>query len=405
MKNSNHQSRTSPALGETLLQHQSRFRFLPFAFLSCLLFSLTARGQFYDFTARGAAEDYLHQVTEKVGESVLEKFPRADALYLAGTLGQIDRLTVSPETFMEHLEGGRKTRNRFYADIPDTAFREYILALRIRSEMTSRAGWRKRLGGELAPLIGDETDVNKVANIVFAWIQGKVKLTGETRTYPLNLKGDLDPLSTLRGGRGSETDTAILAVAALRSAGIGSRIVYAPVIANEKGGKVWVEYRESKAWRAWVPSAPAGVDGKAWLNREFAGEWACILANPPQPVNITNAYVPSVPLWLCPHPLSTEKFDGSAMVVCGGRLQPVMGRDIYNLEPEHAGIGLRAGAYVIVSGDHATLGGIKPVTLSADAPGWYGMDFETKRQEFNQAQTKPAFFEWSPEPATAIESW
>lgn len=347
----------------------------------------------------------MQQVSEKVGVSTLNKFPRDDALYLAGTLGQMDRINVSPETFMEHLEGAIKTRNRFYPDMPRKSFREYILAMRIRSEFTSRAGWRKRLGTELTPLIGDEQDVTKAANAVFTWIQSKVKLIGATRCYPLNLKGDLDPLTTLRGGRGSETDVAILAVAGLRSVGIAARIGYAPVIANEQGGKVCVEYRDRKEWQPWIPSAPVGVNAKAWLNKEFTGGLAYILANPQQPVNITSSYAPVTALWFCPHPLSVEKFDATAMVFCNGRWQSVTGRDIYNLEPENSTLGMGAGAYLIVSGDRATLGGIKPITLRADMPGWYHMDFTAGKQQFAQSKQKPAFFEWTPQPGVNAEAW
>lgn len=153
---------------------------------------------------------------------------------------------------------------------------------------------------------------------MFAWIRREVKLFGETRTYPLNLKGDLDPLTTLRGGRGTETDVAILAVAALRSVGIAARIVYAPVIANENGGKVWLEYRDRNEWKPWAPSAPPQVDTKRWLNRQFGNQWAYILADPQYPVNITPSYTKTETLWLCPAPLAVEKFDATAMVLSAG---------------------------------------------------------------------------------------
>ena len=370
-----------------------------------LLISPVAHAQYYDFSTKTAAADYLQSVADKVGESNLDKIPRGDALYLAATFGQIDRATVPPGVFIEHLEVAAAVRNRFYPEIPPESFRQYILAVRIRSEFTSHAGWRKRLNAELMPLIGSEKEVAKAANTVFSWVQSKVKLTGEPRTYPLNLKGDMDPLSTLRGGRGNETDVAILAVACLRSVGIASRIAYAPVIANEKGGKVWVEYRDSKEWQPWVPSAPPGENSKTWLNREFRGEWGYILANPEQPLNITGSYVQTAAVWVCPHPLSAAKFDSATMVFCNGRLQPVTGRDVYNTEPENAALGLGPGSYVLASGDHATLAGIKPVTLRIDAPGWYQMDFEAKKQLFAVAIAKPDFFEWLPDPPANSATW
>lgn len=373
-----------------------------------LLSPLPARAQYYDSTVKASAEDYLQQVVETAGAEALDKYPRGDVLYLAGTLGQMDRPSIPADVFIGHLEVATSVRNRFYPDIPQESYRQYILALRIRSEFTSHSGWSRRLNAELMQLIGEGTDITKAANLVFAWVRGKVKLDGETRTYQLNLKGDLDPLTTLRGGRGNEIDIAILAVASLRSVGIASRIVYAPVIANEKGGKVWVEYRDSKEWVPWVPSAPSAPpveSAKAWLTREFRGEWAYILANPEQPVNITGTYVQPVSLWLCPHPLSIDKFDGTPMIFSNGRLQPVTGRDLYNPEPENASVGMGAGPYVIVSGDRTTLGGIKPVVLAGDQPGWYQMNFESKIQQFATGKSKPDFFEWLPDAAASTANW
>lgn len=372
----------------------------------CFLFCVTVQGQFCDGSAGNSAEDYLQRVTEKLGDSALDKIPRGEAIYLAGTFSRSDRVVVSPEVFIEHLVEAIKMRNRFYENIPEESFRDMILAVRIRAEFTSRAGWRKRLNTELAPLIGDETDVTKAANTVLAWVRTKVKLTGDSRTYALNLKGDLDPLTTLRGGRGTETDIAILAVACLRSVGIAARIVYAPVIANENGGKIWMEYRNRKEWLPWVPSLPDAPNVKIALNNAFAGRWAYIIANPEHPINITASYTSTTPLWLCPNPLTVEKFEATAMVFCNGRLQPVMGRDIYNLEPENASLGLGPGNYVVGSGDRATLGGIKPVILRAGGEqGWYQMDFEGRKQQFALSKEKPPFFAWMPEQGGTAASW
>jgi hypothetical protein len=373
--------------------------------LVCLNLCTMAYGQYYDSTVQSSAEDYLTRVNERLGEAALNKVPRADALYLAGTFGQLDRFTIPPEVFIQHIELAGAMRNRFYPNIPDEAFRQYVLELRIRSEFTSRAGWRQPLHSELTPLIGNEKDISKAAGTVFSWIQSKVKLVGQPRTYRLNLKGDLDPLTTLRGRRGTETDVAILGVACLRSIGIAARIVYAPVIANENGGKVWLEYRDDKDWQTWAPSAPPGVACKEWLKREFAGKWAYILANPADPVNITSSYAPVTPLWLCPHPLTMDKFDGMAMVFSDGRLQPISGRDIYNIEPENANAGIGLGDYIIVTGDKASYGGIKPIRLRGEAPGWYQMDFESRKQHFAQSKQQPEFFEWSPDPPEIAAGW
>ena len=65
------------------------------------------------------------------------------------------------------------------------------------------------------------------AKQVFQWMTGHLVLTGSKSAYRLPMRGDLDPLTVLKGGRGSEIDLTIFGVAALRSCGVAARLVWA----------------------------------------------------------------------------------------------------------------------------------------------------------------------------------
>ncbi len=378
--------------------------------------------QYVDSTAQTESQAYLDKVRSELGAGALQSIPERHVRFLAQSMGRLDRLTVPPPVFMEHLRFAEGVRARFYTDIPEDAFCSYILSFRIREELSSHAAWRGLLKTELDPVLAVEKDPAAAAGKIFDWMSGKIKLYGKPRSYPLNLKGDLDPLSTLKGGYGCETDAAILAVAALRSAGIASRIVYAPVLANEDGGKVWVEYRTRDGWMPWVPSLAldaldTSVQGiskikavlhRDWLKKEFAGRFGYVLANPQRPANITPAYTPVASIWMVPKPLDKEPFNCTLMLWCRGRLQPLMGRDIYNLEPDNSAAGVGAGKYVIVAGDIKSVGTLKQIQLNAGQTAWYVMDFEKGEAQFQIADKKPAFFEWDPEtlpPTDPIKDW
>ncbi|MDD5262546.1 MAG: transglutaminase-like domain-containing protein [Methylacidiphilales bacterium] len=378
--------------------------------------------QYMDSTAQTESQAYLDKVRSELGAEALQSMPEQHVRFLAQSMGRLDRATVPSSIFMEHLRLAESVRTRFYTDMPDEAFCSYVLSFRIREELSSHAGWRGRFKTELDPVLGDEKDPAAAAARIFDWVSGKIKLYGKLRSYPLNLKGDLDPLTTLRGGCGNEIDAAILAVAALRSAGIAARIVYAPVLADEDGGKVWAEYRTRDGWAPWAPSLAldaldASVQGipkikagmhRDWLKKEFAGRFGYVLANPQRPANITCAYTSVTSIWMSPKPLDKEPFNCTLMLWCRGRLQPLMGRDIYNPEPDNSAAGVGPGKYVIVAGDIKSVGTLKQMQLNAGQTGWYVMDFEKGEAQFQIADKKPAFFEWDPEtlpPTDPVKDW
>jgi len=332
---------------------RKKHRFI-LVFLVAHLLWLPIRAQYYDFSVESSAADFVDFVKQSVGDEKFSKIPRIYAFTLAKTLGQLDRNTLTPEAFIEHIEQAEQVRNR-----------------------------------KLEPEIAGVTDPGQAAIKVLAWCKSKVKLTDEDACYPLGLKGDLDPITTLRSGYGSEIDLSILAIAALRSVGVASRMVYTHVIAGENGGKVWVEYRTTKGWNAWVASAPDGTDGKQYLLSLFSGHFTLILANPEQPINITSSYIPVSYLDVAIDNADPKNRLGWNLLVSGkNQLYPITGRDIYEKLPNSIEVG--AGDYVISAGDRVNSAALQPISLKAGQYGSYVLDMAKGTQTFDLADAPPA---------------
>lgn len=338
--------------------------------------------QFYDSTRDSSASVYVNSVARSVGPDKFQGISRTQAFALAKTLGELDRNILTPEAFVEHIREAEEVRDRFYPDISALNFRTYLLPIRIRTEICPPNGWRKMLRDKLEPQITGVIDPGRAASTVLAWCNSKVRLTDGDRCYRLGLKGDLDPLTTLKGGYGSEVDMTILAVAALRSVGVAARLVEAPALANESGGKVWLEYRSSSGWNAWVPSAPTGTDGKRYLLQQFGDKFSLILANPEEPINITSDYIRTAHIEVALSNLNPQERPGWNLLVAGrNQLSPITGRNIYVRMSDSLDVG--PGTYVLVAGDH-TICGIKPLTLKAGESGSYTLDSTQKgSQAFN----------------------
>jgi hypothetical protein len=368
---------------------------------SCLiLFVLTViprilHGQFTDSYASTEAGQYVEALSKHLNQAEFNDDFKRDADYLAQTFSRTDRLNIPPELVIKHIRLAQSVRSKFYPFIPSRAYQEYLLALRIRYERTPHSNWRQVLHEKLSPLTKDITDIDLAANRVFLWIHENVQLENEGDTYPVGFKGDLDPLTTLRGKAGTEIDIAILGVAALRSVGIASRIVMAPAIANEKGGKVWLEYRSKDGWIPWVPSNLTDANHMVWLKKQFGKNFTIVVTNSKNPTNITPRYCGVISMWICPDPPTIE--NPTDIVALGeNKLLPLMGKDLSNQLPENMDYGLAPQFYMITSGIRDKLIGYKyTINNSLNETSWYTFSLTKKQQYFENSNNKPSFFPWT----------
>jgi hypothetical protein len=366
-------------------------------FCSLWLFpSLGAHAQYLDAFGEEGSKDYLKEVRKVLTPEQEKDFPEDEAMWLARTFSQLDRINIAPEIFIRHLRSVALKKNRFYVSISNQNYRDYLLALRIRYELTNRSNWQQVLAEHLEPLMATDKDPETAAQKVFGWLKERVELVGETRSYRFPYKGDQDPLTTLRARHGTEIDLAILGVAALRSVGIASRLVYAPTLSHEIGGKVWLEYRTEIAWKAWVPSAPiSNGDHQKWLLENYAKNFTLIVANPPDPQNVTQLYLPTVAFWFCPTPLDTEHFEFGLLVKGQQHLQSIMGHDLYTPKPKDFDLGVAPANYLTVCGQRTIAIATEEVLLPNNAHYWLTFDFKKMVSESISASARPPFFEWT----------
>jgi hypothetical protein len=260
---------------------------------------LACHAEFYDpmVNDRTKLFAYLESVEEAVGSEAFESVPYERALQLAKTMGPIDRQSMAPGTFVGNLRQLGAVEKRFYRGKPlsEDEVMAFLMPKRIRYEATSRPEWPERLGQLFKDGVGASKAADECARHVFKWIASNLVLTGSKSAYRLPMRGDLDPLTVLKGGRGSEIDLSIFCVAALRSCGVAARLAWAPTLRGEVGGKVWLEYRsENGNWIPWVPSYGDSRDHLDKIRQDFGSKIALVMAAPDSPLEITSSYVETV---------------------------------------------------------------------------------------------------------------
>ncbi|MGC8894280.1 MAG: transglutaminase domain-containing protein [candidate division WOR-3 bacterium] len=147
------------------------------------------------------------------------------ASWLVVNMPHLDRLEMTGECLLDHIF----LANDLRADIPDTIFRDYLLSYRIWDEPCE--SWR----GPLKEAFSDCHDPKAIKKR----LDKLVKL--DTTRY---FFGPFpSPLTILRKGKGSNTERAVLLVAALRAKGFPARLASCP-----SPSSVWVEYYDHGSW-------------------------------------------------------------------------------------------------------------------------------------------------------------
>jgi hypothetical protein len=306
-----------------MISHSFPLRFV----IIGLIFSSQVQGDFYDpmVNDRGKLYDYLNDIETAVGTPTFESVPYERITRLAMTMGVIDREAVTSEAFIGHLRHVSAVEKKFYKGAPLTEedVQAYLIPLRIRYEFTTRPEWPARLAEHFNAITSTATTADTCAQKILGWIAKNIVLTGGKAAYRLPMRGDLDPLTVLKGGRGSEIDLAVFGVTALRSCGVVARLVWTPALRHEVGGKVWLEYRsESGAWVPWVPSYGTPAEHLARIRLEFGPKIALVLASPDAPVEITGAYVETVRIRIR---TGRENTEVALLIVGSEGLMPIRG--------------------------------------------------------------------------------
>lgn len=149
-----------------------------------------------------------------------------------------------------------EVRDRMLWDIPDREFYHFVLPLRVNNENLD--DFRTTYADELCDRVEGMT-MEQAALEINHWCH-------ERATYVPSDGRTLGPMSLINSGLGRCGEESVLAVAALRAAGIPARQVYTPRWAHTDDNHAWVEVFVNGKWHFMGACEPEPVLDLAWFN-------------------------------------------------------------------------------------------------------------------------------------------
>ena len=149
-----------------------------------------------------------------------------------------------------------EVRRQMRWDIPEREFRHFVLPLRVNNESLDdfRTVYADTLCRRVAGL-----SLAEAALEINHWCH-------EQATYQPSDGRTSAPMATVRRGVGRCGEESVLAVAALRAAGIPARQVYTPRWAHTDDNHAWVEVWVDGKWHFMGACEPAATLDNAWFN-------------------------------------------------------------------------------------------------------------------------------------------
>ena len=174
---------------------------------------------------------------------------RQACLRLIEGMPHLDRLEMTALVLVEHVEYAFRARDEMPYGIPEEMFEPYILTYRIDEEPVEP--WRAALFERFAEVARRAGDVRETARALNRELGYALKEIERQFFGPRQ-----SPLLTLRSGRGTQAEVAILACAALKAVGIPSRQTSVAALGAEKGGADWIELYDGERWLPMFPLEP-----------------------------------------------------------------------------------------------------------------------------------------------------
>ena len=232
-------------------------RILPFALAAILLFpvhSCTNRSERWDSMLASLPEP----VAEEIAASRPSDITPQEEEYLT-FLYESMPLPDMAYPFSYWLANVRKTlqvRKNASWDVPEREFRHFVLPVRANNEALD--DFRLLYADELCARVKG-MDAREAALEINHWCH-------EMATYTPTDARTLPPTGTISAGLGRCGEESVLAVAALRAAGIPARQVYTPRWAHTDDNHAWVEVYVDGGWHFMGACEPEPVLDLAWFN-------------------------------------------------------------------------------------------------------------------------------------------
>ena len=167
-----------------------------------------------------------------------------------------DRVMHSEDWWEQNVEKTLEVRRRMGWDVPEREFRHFVLPLRVNNETLD--DFRLLYADSLCARV-QGMSMADAALEVNHWCH-------ERATYMPSDARTSSPLATIRAGYGRCGEESVLAVAALRAAGIPARQVYTPRWAHTDDNHAWVEVFVDGGWHFMGACEPEPVLDLGWFN-------------------------------------------------------------------------------------------------------------------------------------------
>ena len=162
-----------------------------------------------------------------------------------------------PRSFWEaNVAKTLEVRDRMRWDIPEREFRHFVLPLRVNNEALD--DFRTVYADTLCRRVQGMSLAEAALEINHWCHEQATYQPSDARTSP--------PMATVRRGVGRCGEESVLAVAALRAAGIPARQVYTPRWAHTDDNHAWVEVWVDGKWHFMGACEPAATLDNAWFN-------------------------------------------------------------------------------------------------------------------------------------------
>lgn len=167
-----------------------------------------------------------------------------------------DSLTFSREYWQANVEKTLEVRRRMDWNVPEREFRHFVLPLRVNNETLD--DFRTLYADTLCARVKGMS-LSEAAIEINHWCH-------EQATYKPSDARTSSPMATMRNGLGRCGEESVLAVAALRAAGIPARQVYTPRWAHTDDNHAWVEVWVDGKWYFMGACEPEPKLNMAWFN-------------------------------------------------------------------------------------------------------------------------------------------
>jgi len=171
---------------------------------------------------------------------------RGEAVWLILQMPHLDRLEMTADILLEHIAYAHRAETAFRYPVPESLFRDYILAYRIADEPVT--SWRRLLFNRFAPLTAKAGTPEQAARIINQWLSRNIRTSEKGFFGPMK-----SPELTLSSRNGTTEEIAVLATATLKVLGIPSRRVKVPWLGEQDGDASWVEVFNQGRWLPMYP--------------------------------------------------------------------------------------------------------------------------------------------------------